>query len=67
MGVFRYEGIYIGLPAMFHSTGPVPNYPNTDGFHLVELTCSRDLKDWRRLGDRQAFIGLHASIPGHMT
>ena len=57
MGVFRYEGIYIGLPAMFHSTGPVPNYPNTDGFHLVELTCSRDLKDWRRLGDRQAFIG----------
>jgi hypothetical protein len=57
MGVFRYESLYIGLPAMFHSTGPVPNYPNTDGFHLVELTCSRDLKDWRRLGDRQAFIG----------
>jgi hypothetical protein len=57
MGVFRYEGIYIGLPAMFHSTGPVPNYPNTDGFHLVELTCSRDLKEWSRLGDRQPFIG----------
>ena len=57
MGVFRYEGMYIGLPAMFHSTGPVPNYPNTDGFHLVELACSRDLKDWRRLGDRQPFIG----------
>ncbi len=57
MGVFRYEGMYIGLPAMFHATGPVPNYPNTDGFHIVELACSRDLKDWKRLGDRQAFIG----------
>lgn len=57
MGVFRYEGMYLGLPAMFHSTGPVPNYPNTDGFHLVELACSRDLKEWRRLGDRQPFIG----------
>ncbi len=57
MGVFRYEDMYIGLPAMFHSTGPVPNYPNTDGFHLVELAYSRDLKDWRRLGDREAFIG----------
>jgi hypothetical protein len=57
MGVFRYEGLFIGLPAMFHSTGPVPNYPNTDGFQIVELACSRDLKDWRRLGDRQAFIG----------
>ncbi|REK12946.1 MAG: hypothetical protein DWQ37_09980 [Planctomycetota bacterium] len=56
MGVFRYEGLYLGLPAMFHATGPVPNYPNTDGFHLVELVCSRDLKDWQRLGDRQPFI-----------
>jgi hypothetical protein len=57
MGVFRYEGLYIGLPAMFHSTGPVPNYPNTVGFHLVQLACSRDLREWRRLGDRQTFIG----------
>lgn len=57
MGVFRYEGLYIGLPAMFHSTGPVPNYPNTVGFHLVQLACSRDLRHWRRLGERQTFIG----------
>ncbi|RPI85693.1 MAG: hypothetical protein EHM42_06530, partial [Planctomycetaceae bacterium] len=57
MGVFWYEGVYLGTPAMFHSTGKVPNYPNTDGFHLVELTLSRDLKSWQRLGDRQAFIG----------
>jgi len=57
MGVFRYESHYIGLPAMYHAVGPIPNYPNTDGFHLIQLTCSRDLKTWQRLGDRQTFIG----------
>ena len=57
MGVFHYEGIYIGLPALFHATGPVPNYPNTDGFHLIQLACSRDLKSWLRLSDRETFIG----------
>ncbi|MBM4005030.1 MAG: hypothetical protein FJ295_17375 [Planctomycetes bacterium] len=57
MGVFRYEGLYVGLPAMFHATGPVPNYPNTDGFHLIQLACSRDLKSWVRLDDRKTFIG----------
>ncbi|MEO2031953.1 MAG: hypothetical protein ABGZ35_07690 [Planctomycetaceae bacterium] len=57
MGVFRYEGLYIGMPAMYHAVGPVPNYPNTDGFHLIQLACSRDLKDWQRLGDRKTFIG----------
>jgi hypothetical protein len=62
MGVFRYEDLYIGLPAMYHATGPVPNHPNTGGFHLVELVCSRDLKDWTRLGQRKAFIG-----PSHLN
>ena len=57
MGAFYYDGIYIGLPAMYHATGPVPNYPNTDGFHLVQLAMSRDLKNWKRLGDRRPFIG----------
>ena len=57
MGVFRYEGLYIGAPAMFHATGRIPNYPNTDGFHLVQLACSRDLKTWKRLGARKPFIG----------
>jgi len=61
MGVFRYESLYIGLPAMFHATGPVPNYPNTDGFQVIELVCSQDLKNWKRLDDRQAFIG-----PSHL-
>jgi len=55
MGVFRYEGLYVGLPAIYHSTGKHEN--NTDGFHLVQLACSRDLRHWRRLGDRKPFIG----------
>ena len=58
MGAYRYESVYIGHPAMYHATGPVPNYPNTDGFHLVQLVCSRDLKTWQRLGGRKPFIGL---------
>lgn len=57
MGVFHYEGLYIGMPALYHATGPVPNYPNTEGFHMVQLACSRDLKDWHRLGNRQPFLG----------
>jgi hypothetical protein len=55
MGLFRYEGLYIGTPAMFHSTGPDGN--NTDGFHLIQLVSSRDLKSWNRVGDRKTFIG----------
>jgi len=27
------------------------------GVHVVQLTCSRDLKEWKRLGNRQPFIG----------
>lgn len=50
MGVSRYEGLYIGFPAMFHRTG-------SNGFHLVQLVCSRDMKTWKRLGDRKTFIG----------
>ena len=57
LGVFRYEGVYIGLPTMYHAVGRVPNYPNTDGFDLVQLAFSRDLKTWIRLGDRKAFLG----------
>ena len=50
LGVSRYEGLYLGFPAMFHRT-------DSRGFHLVQLACSRDLKTWQRLGDRQTFIG----------
>ncbi len=56
LGIFQYEGIYIGLPAVYHSTGKLPE-GNTDGFHLIQLAFSRDLRIWKRVGDRQTFIG----------
>jgi len=53
MPIFRYEGLYVGLPAIFYHTADEEN----DGFHHVQLICSRDLRDWRRLGERKPFIG----------
>ena len=64
MGLFRYEGHYIGMPAMFYSTGKMPNYPNTDGFHLIQLVSSRNMKHWNRIGNRQTFIGPSARHSG---
>ncbi len=55
MGVSRYEGLYIGMAAFFYHTGNVDE--NSDGFHHVQLLCSRDLHNWVRLGERQPFIG----------
>jgi len=51
MGIFQYEGQYVGMPSVFHTTG------GSDGFHLIQLASSRDLGTWQRLGDRQPFIG----------
>jgi hypothetical protein len=56
VGLFRYEGLYLALPSVFHCTGKSPT-GDTDGFHLIELACSRDLRSWERLGGRQVFIG----------
>lgn len=78
MGVFRYEGLYVGLPSVYHKTGQVPGdwagFTDWDvsaeqrvayrqsgdwaGFHHVQLTCSRDLHQWKRLGDRRPFLDL---------
>ena len=57
MGVFVYEGVYVGMPALYHAVGKEPRYPNTEGFQLIQLACSRDLKHWTRLGERKPFIG----------
>ncbi len=58
LGVFPYEGLYIGMPMMYYPTGTcLPARNNTDGFHLIQLAVTRDLVHWTRLGDRQAFIG----------
>ncbi len=57
IGVFPYEGLYIGLPSMYYPTGTcLPARNNTDGFHVIQLAMSRDLEQWVRLGERQPFI-----------
>ncbi|MBP86879.1 MAG: hypothetical protein CMJ64_09200 [Planctomycetaceae bacterium] len=50
------------MPAVYHATGKSDN--NTDGFHLIQLACSRDLRTWTRLGSRQPFIGPSPAKPG---
>ncbi len=36
MGVFRYEGLYIGMPSVYHHTGKVP--PEWEGFKTMNLS-----------------------------
>ena len=62
MGTFRYESVYIGIPAYYHAVGPAhadPGSPgtwNTDGFHLLKLATSRDMKNWTHVANRSVFI-----------
>lgn len=58
LSLFRYEGLYVGLPSVYYATGKdSPTATNTEGFHLIQLASSRDLQTWQRLGDREPFIG----------
>ena len=57
MGIFRYESLYIGIPALFHRFGPGeegerPQY----AFTFFSLLCSRDLRCWHRVGGREPFL-----------
>ena len=57
--VFRYEGLYLGLPVMHHWVGKHPPlYENVDSRKSVELASSRDLRQWERVGNRTPFIEL---------
>ena len=57
--VFRYEGLYLGLPVMHHWAGKHPPlYENVDSRKSVELTSSRDLRQWERVVNRTPFIEL---------
>ncbi len=54
--VFPYEGLYIGMPVMHHWSGKHPPlYENVDSRKSVELTCSRDLINWKRVANRALF------------
>ena len=48
MGISRYEGIYIGMPWMFHFT-------STHRID-VQLASSRDGRQWHRAADRRVLI-----------
>ena len=58
MGLFPYEDVYMAILMIFYPTGQsLPSRRNTDGFHLLQLGMTRDLKTWERLGNREPFIG----------
>jgi hypothetical protein len=57
-GVVPYQGLYLGLITAYYPTGQrLPERSNADGFNLIQLAVSRDLREWKRLGDRQPFLG----------
>jgi len=57
--VFRYEGMYLGLPVMHHWSGKHPPlYENVDSRKSVELASSRNLLDWERVANRAPFMEL---------
>ncbi len=63
MPVFRYEGLYLALPVLFHQCGfwqyaGRPEASNQDGLLWPCLAWSRDLREWRRPHMREPFIPL---------
>ena len=54
-GVFRYEGVFLALPAIYHARGERWS-SHTLRFTLIQLWCSRDLHNCERVADRRAFI-----------
>jgi hypothetical protein len=66
MAVFPYEGIYIGLPNYFESSGRIllARGGNEDGINSPKLACSRNLITWTKVGDRAHFIPVSAQAPG---
>jgi hypothetical protein len=75
MGVFRYESRFIGVPDMYHAagldycppsgvapTGFVCGGNNTDGWHVLHLATSRDLRNWTRLSRTLAMDADHSFL-----
>lgn len=53
--VFRYEGIFLCLPSMYHARGRRWT-SHTLRFSLIQLWCSHDLRKWDRVAHRGTFI-----------
>ena len=59
MAAMTYEGFYVGFPGLFNPAGAIPPpHMNHTGINQAELAMSRDLKRWRRLCNREVFIGV---------
>ena len=59
MGVFHYEGLYIGLPSIYHHTGKVP--PGWPGFDKLRLSPTiRGLI--QKYGDYTGFYHIQLAI-----
>lgn len=59
MAVLPYEGMYVGFPGIFNPVGAIPPpHMNFTRINQVEVTASRDLYQWERVGDRKVFIGI---------
>ena len=62
-GVFRYEGIFLALPALYFARGERWT-SHTLRFTLIQLWSSRDLCTWERVANRQTFIPWSAGGAG---
>lgn len=59
MAAMPYEGLYVGFVGIFNPAGAIPPpQTNHTGLNQAELTMSRDLRRWKRLCDRQVFLGV---------
>ena len=59
MAVMPYQGLYVGFPVIFNPFGALPAPPtNFTRINQIELSVSRDLYNWERVGDREVFIGV---------
>ena len=56
MPVFKYQGVYFGLPSAYHTYPEEPAYWRKAGLTDVQLAISRDGIHWQRAGERKSFI-----------
>ena len=57
MSVMPYEGLYVAFPVLFNPAGALPPpRGNHNGVNQVEIAVSRDLRDWKRVANRDLFL-----------